>query len=354
MAVQDLCAERGLPFVCVQPLVTHVAREQEDLTGDKTDEGDCVLIGRLARELHCYVPERLEGAWAELREEGRRRAQLITNATAAKQVLRDKLGLVAPALLEAACEPFDSATWLASLEVVLECCGGDVAGAAAMGYEAFAGRAAGVLGGWGGRRLGGTCRQLFAALSDGRGVARMRRAALRRARGALADLKYARGRRAQAEADMTALLSGLGVDADRICQIPGLSAVTLAAIVAETGDLRRYESSSSVVKHAGMSPARNESGSFRGQAKISRRGRPGLRLAAWRATWAVLRHRDVLAAKHAALTGRPDDSKLTPEQARVACAASLLRWIWSLTVHGTRWDPRIAAGQLGHHHAMAA
>ena len=111
---------RGLPLVCVQPLVSHMAREQEDLTGDKTDEGDSGLIARLARELHCYVPERLEGAWAELREEGRRRAQLITNATAAKQLLRDKLGLVAQALLEAACEPFDSATWLASLEVVLE------------------------------------------------------------------------------------------------------------------------------------------------------------------------------------------------------------------------------------------
>ena len=353
MVLQDLCEARGLPFVCVQPLVSHIAREQEDLTGDKTDEGDSGLIARLARELHCYVPERLEGAWAELRDEGRRRAQLITNATAAKQLIRDKLGLVAPALLESACEPLGSATWLASLEVVLER-GGDAAAVTAMGYEAFAAAVAGVLPGWGGKRVGGTCRQLFTALGDGRGVARMRRAALRRVRGALADLKYARSRREQAEADMIALLSGLGVDARRICEIPGLSPVTLAAILAETGDLHTYESSSSVVKHAGMSPARNESGSFRGQAKISRRGRPLLRLAAWRATWAVLRHCDVLAAKHAALTSRDDDSKLIPEQARAACAASLLRWIWSLTVHGTRWDARIAAGELGHHHAMAA
>ena len=353
MVLQDLCEARGLPFVCVQPLVSHIAREQEDLTGDKTDEGDSGLIARLARELHCYVPERLEGAWAELRDEGRRRAQLITNAAAAKQLIRDKLGLVAPALLESACEPLGSATWLASLEVVLER-GGDAAAVTAMGYEAFAAAVAGVLPGWGGKRVGGTCRQLFTALGDGRGVARMRRAALRRARGALADLKYARSRREQAEADMIALLSGLGVDAGRICEIPGLSPVTLAAILAETGDLHTYESSSSVVKHAGMSAARNESGSFRGQAKISRRGRPLLRLAAWRATWAVLRHCDVLAAKHAALTSRDDDSKLIPEQARAACAASLLRWIWSLTVHGTRWDARIAAGELGHHHAMAA
>jgi hypothetical protein len=54
------------------------------------------------------------------------------------------------------------------------------------------------------------------------------------------------------------------------------------------------------------------------------------------------------------LTSRADDSRLTAEQARVACAASLLRWIYALAVHGTCWDARIAAGELGHHHAMAA
>ena len=31
-------------------------------------------------------------------------------------------------------------------------------------------------------------------------------------------------------------------------------------------------------------------------------------------------------------------------KARVACAASLLRWIYSLAVHGTSWDPGVAAG----------
>jgi DNA-cytosine methyltransferase len=30
--------------------------------------------------------------------------------------------------------------------------------------------------------------------------------------------------------------------------------------------------------------------------------------------------------------------------ARVACAASLLRWIYSMAVHGTSWDPAVAAG----------
>jgi transposase len=352
MVVADLCAQRGLPMVCIQPLVSHIARQQQDLTGDKTDEGDCVLIARLARELHCYVPEELDGVWTVLREEGRRRAQLITNATAAKQLIRDKLGLVAPALLEAREAPFKSLTWLAALEVVLGH-GGGLAGVAGLGYEEFAALVRAALPGWGGQRLGPAARAVFAALGDGRGVARMRRAALRRACHALGDLKHARAQQARAEASMAALLEELGIDTARICQIPGLSAAGLAAILAETGDLRQYASSSSVVKHAGMSPARNESAAFHGKTKISRRGRPALRLAAWRAAWAVLRHCDVLAARHAALTSR-DSGRLADAQARAACAASLLRWIYSLIVHGTRWDPAIASGELGHHHAMAA
>jgi len=354
MVVQDLCERRGWPMVCVQPLVTHICREQEDLAGDKTDEGDCVLIARLARELHCYVPEMLAGAWAELRAAGRDRAVQITRATAAKQLIRDQLGLVAPALLSAHCEPLESATWLASLQVVLERCGdGGLAGVAGIGYEAFAALARAKLAGWGGQRLGCAGARVFAALAAGGGVTRMLRAALRRISGALEDLKHARGRRTRLEAQMTGLLEELGIDHARVCQIPGLSVAGLAAIVAETGDLRQYASSSSVVKHAGMSPARNQSAAFRGRTTMSRRGRPALRLAVWRATWAVLRHCGVLTAKHAALTSR-DNGRLTDAQARVACAASLLRWIYALTVHGTCWNPAIAAGDLGHHHAVAA
>jgi len=353
MVLQELCRRRDLPFVCVQPLVTHVAREQEDLTGDKTDEGDTVLIARLTRQLQCYVPEVLDPAWAELRAAGRDRAAQITRATAARQLIRDHLGLAVPALLAVHSDPLDSPTWLASVQVVLERCGGDLDAVMAMGREAFTAAVAAKLAAWGGKRTGPTAAKVLAALAGAAVLPRMMRAAARRVAGALEDLQHATSRRARLEGQMTALLAELGIDHERICQIPGLTPAGLAAILAETGDLRRYRSSSSVVKHAGMSPARNESGSFHGQAKMSRRGRPALRLAAWRATWAVLRHCDVLAAKHAALTSR-DTSPLADGQARVACAASLLRWIWSLTVHGTRWDPRIAAGQLSHHHAMAA
>jgi transposase len=157
-----------------------------------------------------------------LRAAGRDRAVQITRATAAKQLIRDQLGLVAPALLAAHCEPLDSATWLASLEVMVE--RGGLAAVAGMGYEQFAALVRDRLGGWGGQRLGPTAARVFAAVPSAGAVTRMLRAAVRRISGALEDLKHARGRRERLEAQMTGLLDELGTDHARICQTPGLTA----------------------------------------------------------------------------------------------------------------------------------
>jgi hypothetical protein len=40
-----------MPLVCVQPLQMSWARRSEDLTVDKTDDKDAVLIARLAAQL---------------------------------------------------------------------------------------------------------------------------------------------------------------------------------------------------------------------------------------------------------------------------------------------------------------
>ena len=157
---------------------------------------------------------------------------------------------------------------------------------------------------------------------------------------------------------MVVVLGELGLS--RLGDIPGLTAVGAAAILAETGDPRRYDSSSSLVKHAGLSPSENASGAFEGQAHISRRGRPGLRLTAWRAVWPMLQFNPVMAAKYAAMTQAADAAvadagsrqaraaaaaaRARRAKARVACAASLLRWIYSMVVHGTSWDAAVASG----------
>ena len=375
LQVQRLCAERGLPLVCIQPLVSHIAREQQDYTAHKSDEADCVMIARLALELHCYLPEELDEAWAQLRHLGRRRAQLITAGTASVQRIRDFLSVAWPVVTETCAYPLESTTWLAAVQVVTGRCGGQPGRLAEMGPEAFTALVRDAQRGWGGQKAWGPiCRRVFAALTDTEGVVvSCRRALLRRVADELGDLQRTRAQLRAVEADMVTVLAELGLA--RLGDIPGLTAVGAAAILAETGDPRRYDSSSSLVKHAGLSPAENASGAFSGQAHISRRGRPALRLAVWRAVWPMLQYNPVMAAKYAAMTraaGAAADAaqaagaqsgagsrqvsataaaaRARRAKARVACAASLLRWIYSMTVHDTSWDAAAAAGDAAAQH----
>jgi transposase len=365
LQVQRLCAERGLPLVCVQPLVSHLARQQQDYTTHKSDEADCVMIARVAAELHCYIPEELEEGWAELRHLGRRRAALVTSATASVQRIGDFLSVAWPVVTEACARPFKSVTWLAALQVVTSRCGGQPEKLAAMGAAAFTELVRRAVACWGGQRAyGPICRAVFAALTSTEGVVRAhRRGLLRRISTELSDLQRVRAQLREIEAAMAVALGDLGLA--RLAGIPGLTATGAAAILAETGDPRRYDTSSSLVKHAGMSPADNASGAFGGQARISRRGRPSLRLTAWRAVWPMLTHNPVMAAKYQAMTAAAQDAAAARgpgagpasaaaeaarrrARARVACAAALLRWIYAVVVHGTSWDPDVAAGRKDH------
>jgi len=359
LQVQRLCAERGLPLVCIQPQ-TH-----------KTDEADCVLIARLAVELHCYIPEELDETWAHLRHLGRRRTQLITAATASGQRILDFLSVAWPTVTETCADPLKSVTWLTALQVVTARCGADPGKLAAMGPEAFTALVRGAVAGWGGKKAWGPITgRVFAALTSTEGVVvSSRRGLLRRIADELGDLQRTRAQLGAVEADMVGVLGELGLS--RLADIPALSAVGAAAILAETGDPRRYDSSSSLVKHAGMSPSDNASGAFLGDAHISRRGRPGLRLTVWRAVWPMLRFNPVMAAKYAAMTRAADDAaaaagtgsrqagaaaataRARHAKARVACAASLLRWIYCLVVHGTSWDPGAASGPASGRPALA-
>ena len=290
--------------------------------------------------MHRYIPEELDETWAHLRHLGRRRAQLITAATASVQRVRDFLSVAWPVAPEACAGPFDSLTWLAAVQVVASRCGGQPGKLAAAGLAEFTAAVRTALPGWGGKRISGrVCRAVFAVLADTEGaVAWCRRGLFRRVADELGDLQRIRAQLRTVEADMVSVLGELGLS--RLGDIPGLTAVGAAAILAETGDPCRYDGSSSLVKHAGLSPAENASGAFEGQAHISRRGRPGLRLAVWSAAWPLLIHNPVLAARYQAMTADADAraaqaqpgtgsrqagaaARAQRAKARVACAAAL-------------------------------
>lgn len=337
--VDELAVAAGIDLVCVQPLLVGRAREAEDFTRDKSDAKDALLIARLATQLHVYVPERADATWARLRHLGARRVEWTVHAVAAKQQVRDLLACAWPAALAASVTPFDSQTWRAAM-VVSDC---DPARIRRLGKARFTNAVRREVRARGGQRISHhVIDALHAAASDPRGVPAQRPGGLERARFAMADLDHADGQRAVVEDLMAEVLDELGL-ATLVTTIPGLSVISAAAILAETGDLRRFDSARAVVKHAGLCPRENASGLFVGKTTISGRGRPLLRLAAWRAVWGGLQSNPVLMARYRHLTTRPNNPLCRP-QARVAVAGSLLRQLYVVVTTRTAWDPDIAAG----------
>jgi transposase len=184
---------------------------------------------------------------------------------------------------------------------------------------------------------------VWEALVSTEGVMAQRAGAVERLELLMEDWRDLRRKLAGTETRMLAVLDELGLT-ELASSIAGVSALSAAVILAESGDPRRFSSGRALVKHAGLNPSEHTSATLGGQTRISRRGRPGLRTAAWRAVWGALRVNTVLQAKYAHLTGR-DGSRLAGGQARVACAAAILRWLHAVIVTGRAWDPRIAAGE---------
>jgi transposase len=177
----QLAADRAMPFVCVQPMLTSWARRSEDLTFDKTDEKDAVLIARLTAQLRCYVPEPVDEAWGRLRHLGARREQLVIEMVSQVQQMRALLECVWPAGLDTARQPFRSRTWAAAMTVICKHDGGDLARTRRLGVARFEQAVRHEITRRGGQKPSlRILRQLFTALADPTGVIAHRLGALER------------------------------------------------------------------------------------------------------------------------------------------------------------------------------
>jgi transposase len=337
----QLAGDRSMPFVCVQPMQTSWARRSEDLTYDKTDEKDAILIARLTAQLRCYVPEPIDETWGRLRHLGARREQPVIDAGSQIQQIRDLLECVWPAALEVARQPFRSKTWAAAMWVILDRDGGDFHRTRRLGPARFETAVRREITRRGGQK---PClrisRKLFAALADPAGVLAHRPGALERVQLLLEDWAHTQHKLADTEQRMVAVLDQLELT-ELVTSITGISAVGAAAILAETGDPRRFATARALVKHAGLAPREKLSGTFTGRTKLTGQGRPRLRVAAWRTVWGAQRANPVYGARYRHLTTR-EHNKLKPTQAQTVIAAAILRHLHAVVTTGQAWDPNIA------------
>ena len=121
--------------------------------------------------------------------------------------------------------------------------------------------------------------------------------------------------------------------------IPGIGPIIALTILAEGGDLRRFGHHRQFLKYCGLDLAKNQSGNFRGQEKLSKRGNARLRLALFLATISAVRQtencfRDKF---HRYTRAAPNDADCK-RKARTAVMAKMARVIHALVKSSTPYQ----------------
>ncbi len=120
--------------------------------------------------------------------------------------------------------------------------------------------------------------------------------------------------------------------AKQMMEIKGVSSMTVAGFFAEIGDLSNYRDPRQIIKLAGINLKMNQSGIFKGQTTITKRGRRRLRSLLYQVARPLSIHNEAFKQLHNYYKNRPDNP-LTGKQSFVALSRKLIKIFF---VIGTR------------------
>lgn len=126
--------------------------------------------------------------------------------------------------------------------------------------------------------------------------------------------------------------------AEKLLEINGLGENTLSGILAEMGDIDRFDDVREIQKLSGLGLVACSSGKHKGETKISHRGRKRLRYWLFQAAKSVVAHADEYKKLHVYYTTR-DKNPLKKMQSLIVIACKLLRVIYTILKKGTDYDP---------------
>ncbi len=120
-------------------------------------------------------------------------------------------------------------------------------------------------------------------------------------------------------------------DYNRLRTIPGIGPVIALTILAEAGDLRRFNHYKKFLKYCGMNLSTHQSGNFRGMSKLSKHGNARLRCVFWMAGTVAIRMRENTFRKKYEnyIKADPDNPDLK-RKAYTAIAAKMARVAYGL------------------------
>ena len=127
--------------------------------------------------------------------------------------------------------------------------------------------------------------------------------------------------------------------ASNILEISGIGENTLSGILAEMGDISRFDDVKEIQKLGGLGLVACSSGKHKGETKISHRGCKRLRYWLFQGAKSAVAHAEEFRERHIYYTTRAGNP-LKKMQSLIVIACKLLRIIYTILKNGTVYDPK--------------
>ena len=155
----------------------------------------------------------------------------------------------------------------------------------------------------------------------------------------LAEARSLNRQRNTIEAEAEALLGGTP-DFEALKQIPGIGPIIALTILAEAGDLRRFGHHRQFLQFCGLDLSTHQSGTFRGQTKLSKYGNARLRRALWMAGLVAIRQKENnFRDKYTRYIARDPDNPDLRRKALTAVTAKMARTAHAIIKSGKAYRP---------------
>ncbi len=304
---------KGFDFVLVNPMHVKKSKELDDNSPTKNDTKDAKVIAQLIKDGRYSVPNLLEGIYAELREGVKLRDQLIKQLMITEGRIQNHIQRYFPEFFDvfgdwegkaALCTlkmfPFPSQIRRWTPEEILK------------KWKPFVQRGVGIK----------RATKLVETAKKSIGIQDWLTFAKHEIDFLLDQYELYKEQLEQLDQEIEALVETIP-GAQEMMKISGLG-TTVALFFAEVGDITKYSHPQQLVNLAGLSLREHSSGKFKGQTRISKRGRSRLRRALYLAIRPLVAHNPTFKALHHYYTKRPE-RPLKKQQSLIALCCKLLR-----------------------------
>ncbi len=326
----------GYEWRLINPLTLKRQRDGDDLAHRKNDERDARMAAELLQQGKYTWTTLPTGTYAELRQAHETYQQLLVAETRLKLQLRTALDQLFPECL-CVFKALDGQTAL----TVLRTCPNPVS-IAALPLEAFVAEVERAHAQFGHRRCQRTkVRAVHASAAQSIGLRAGVEALTQQARLLAERLAFTHAQVQQAEQSLLQCFHCCQ-ESRYLLSLFGLGELNAAGLLAHIENVHRFSGVKQLSKLAGINPIEDSSADKRaGRTPMSKKGRAGLRMVAYRAVVGLLRHNECFRSYVKRLQQRAQHP-LKKREAIGAAMHKLLRIVYALLSKGELFDPQKA------------